>query len=117
MPSAAAASTASSMRTMPSTIEYSLWSRRWMNDGAGIDLFYALPVLFLIGFHAINARNCTPAPSMARVSPTVTKTRSTNVLLRRGYLHGLKCPSLRAYRTHHRARLERNVDPLKYLFF
>ncbi|MNC94957.1 hypothetical protein D3C83_119530 [compost metagenome] len=40
MPSSAAASTASSMRTMPSTIEYSLCNRRWMNDGAGMRLFY-----------------------------------------------------------------------------
>src|SRR5258706_7712052 len=31
MPSAAAAATASSMRTMPSTIEYSLCRRRWTN--------------------------------------------------------------------------------------
>ena len=36
MPSAAAAATASSMRSVPSTTEYSLCSRRWTNDGAGI---------------------------------------------------------------------------------
>ena len=37
MRSAAAASTASSMRTMPSTIEYSLCRRRWMNSGTAAD--------------------------------------------------------------------------------
>src|SRR5712691_12895660 len=36
MPSAAARSTASSMRTIPSVIEYSLWSRRWTKAGFGI---------------------------------------------------------------------------------
>src|SRR6476646_7215762 len=36
MPSAAARSTASSMRTMPSVIENSLWSRRWTKAGFGI---------------------------------------------------------------------------------
>src|SRR5712691_6329485 len=36
MPSAAARSTASSMRTIPSVIEYSLWSRRWTKAAFGI---------------------------------------------------------------------------------
>src|SRR5258705_7200996 len=36
MPSAAAAATASSTRAIPSTIEYSVWRRRWMKRGAGI---------------------------------------------------------------------------------
>src|SRR6187399_1575813 len=36
MPSAAAAATASSTRAIPSTIEYSVWRRRWTKRGAGI---------------------------------------------------------------------------------
>src|SRR5262245_32504660 len=50
IPSAAAASTASSMRMIPSTIEYSLCNRRWMNDG-DMRLFYSL------------ARACVPPPA------------------------------------------------------
>src|SRR6266852_738212 len=38
MPSAAARATASSMRTMPSVMENSLWSRRWTKAGFGIGL-------------------------------------------------------------------------------
>src|SRR5438477_9319100 len=38
MPSAAARATASSMRTIPSVIENSLWSRRWTKAGFGIGL-------------------------------------------------------------------------------
>src|SRR6266581_2443310 len=38
MPSAAARATASSMRTIPSVIENSLWSRRWTKAGLGIGL-------------------------------------------------------------------------------
>src|SRR2546429_5310668 len=36
MPSAAARATASSMRTIPSVMENSLWSRRWTKAGFGI---------------------------------------------------------------------------------
>src|SRR5262245_29588302 len=36
IPSAAARSTASSMRTIPSVMENSLWSRRWTKAGCGI---------------------------------------------------------------------------------
>src|SRR6266487_1059319 len=38
IPSAAARATASSMRTMPSVMENSLWSRRWTKAGFGIGL-------------------------------------------------------------------------------
>src|SRR2546425_942510 len=38
MPSAAARATASSMRTIPSVMENSLWSRRWTKAGFGIGL-------------------------------------------------------------------------------
>src|SRR5258706_1497413 len=38
IPSAAARATASSMRTIPSVIENSLWSRRWTKAGFGIGL-------------------------------------------------------------------------------
>ena len=39
MPSAAAAATASSTRAMPSTIEYSVWSRRWTKRAAAMRKF------------------------------------------------------------------------------
>src|SRR5437773_7421816 len=38
MPSAAARATASSMRTIPSVMENSLWSRRWTKAGFGIGM-------------------------------------------------------------------------------
>src|SRR5260221_6283220 len=52
MPSAAARATASSMRTIPSVMENSLWSRRWTKAGFGIGLR-----------GADEAKNLPPAPS------------------------------------------------------
>ena len=75
MPSAAAAATASSMRTVPSTIEYSLCRRRWTNDGAGIEERNAVRLA-----KRTSKRDCYNSTSFALARIAFPRARSADAL-------------------------------------
>src|SRR6476469_8833848 len=71
MPSAAAAATASSMRTVPSTTGYSLWRRRWTKTG-----LLMKDVRAMLEFYSVLSRR-----TLRRMSRFNTSRRTVGALL------------------------------------